>query len=124
MVDFKEHVLKPADEADAFIKETGSLPEIEQAAAGLRAAINQTRTEIEAAIFAERFPRVASDNFMDMAGDHLTLMTRIAIRDEGEAGYKREQLKLGLARIEDELDSLIGRFVMLRTDLAVSQEEF
>ena len=59
MIDFEEHVLKSAKDAEAFVAETGGLPEIDRATADLRVALDQTRNEIETAEFASRFPNPA-----------------------------------------------------------------
>lgn len=125
MVDFHELRLNAAAESDAFIAETGGLPEIDAAAASLREAIEQTRIEIAEAEFASRFPNPPSDNFNLMA-EHagLTPMTEAAIAEEGEAGLKRASLNAGLTRIENQLGTLINQLVELRTDLVVSKQEF
>jgi|SRR3989344_2160215 len=124
MIDFEEHVLKSAKDAEAFVAETGGLPEIDRATADLRVALDQTRNEIETAEFASRFPNPPSEFFRTMSEEAgLTWNAKAAIEEEGEAGLKRESLKARHLKIENDLLRLIGDLVELRTDLKVSQIE-
>lgn len=127
MVDFRTDVLVPAQQADEFIANTGGLPEIARAASDLRAALEQTRNEIAAAKFADRFPLEASDWFSVVTGSGdqpLTYRAQEAVAKEGEAGYKRVALEVGVEQIEHQLFGLIGRLVEIRCDLIVSQQDF
>lgn len=124
MVDFNKDIVAVAQEARAFIAETGGLPEIDRASLDFRTAIEQTRLEIEAASLADRFPRKVSDYFdvMSQTGTAaLTPRAQEAVEQEGEAGFKREGLRVELAQIENSMSSLVARLVELRCDLAVSQ---
>jgi hypothetical protein len=114
-----------AHEADRFVQLAGGLPEITRAAEDLVAAIDMTQAQIDSAVFASRFPEVASDFFMVCTdGMTLTPMTRDRIEHEGEAGLKRAQLDAKLKTIGGELTRLIQEFVELRCDLVVSTTEF
>lgn len=127
MADFYRDVLVPAMESDKFIAKTGGLPEISRASSDLAGALEQTRQEIKTAEFAQRYPRYPSDYFLTMlkgGRESLTPRAQQAIDNEGEAGYKRESLIIGVEKIEAELCGLIQRLVELRCDLHVSQQEF
>lgn len=124
MVDFNKDVVAVVQEARAFIAETGGLPEIDRASLDFRNAIEQTRLEIKAATIAVRFPRKASGYFDVMSQTGTVAMTpraQEAVEQQGEAGFKREGLRVELARIESSMGSLVSRLVELRCDLAVSQ---
>ena len=112
--------------AAEFVSTTGGLPEITRRSADLRTAIDQTREEIEGAVFASRFPTSASDWFgvISTNGSNFTISTMQAVDEEGEAGFKRASLKARLDTAEGALFSLIDEITAIRTDLKVSQEEF
>ena len=111
-------------DAEAYIHEAGSLPEIDSASADLRKAIDQTRLEIDGADFAKRFPTEASDHFRTMLNlEGLAPAVLAAIEREGEAGHKRAHLLASLDRIDSGLNSLIRALVEIRADLVTSQDE-
>lgn len=110
-----------------FVNETGGLPEIARASVDLQAALGQTRVEIENAVFAERFLPEVGDYFRATAKagqGALTPRTHAVVETEGEAGLKRETLRVEVDRIQNGLVSLLSRLVELRCDLVVSQQEF
>jgi hypothetical protein len=111
-------------QSEAFIAESGGLPEIWRAATDLRAAFDTTWGEIANANFASRFVNPPSDTFGVMIGSTALLpLASQLVEEEGEAGMKRASLEAGLTRIQNELFSLLNRFVELRCDLIVSQDE-
>lgn len=123
MTDFGE-VLESQRQAEAFIAETGGLPEITRAAQDLRDALDQTRGEIAEATFASRFPNPPGDYFnATRARTNFSPRTSQLVAIEGEAGAKRSELEHGLEAIELDLFSLINRLVELRCNLIVSQTE-
>jgi hypothetical protein len=124
-VNFREHVLEPAEAADKHIADIGGLPEISRASADLRAAIDQTGQEIDTAQFASRYSRKPSD-YLRIASDgsNLTPSTRMAIDEEGEAGLKRSELRARLMNVSSGLAGLVDELVQLRADLDISQQEF
>lgn len=123
-----EEVIATGEQGREFIAATGGLPEIHRAAADFRTAIDQTRQEIDTAVFAGRFPRQTLDYFKTMVfsggSGAPTLKTRELIDSEGEAGYKRAVLGAELDSIENEMSILVNRLTELRCDLVVSQSEF
>ena len=124
-LDFKDHVVKPAREADQYVAEIGGLPEISRASLDLRAAVDKTGLEIDSAQFASRFATEPSEYFRTMtASVTFTADTRRAIDEEGEAGLKRAELSARLMHVGNELTSLIHELVELRADLHISQQEF
>jgi len=124
MVDFNQSIAAH-QASDAFVAETGGLPEISRASFDLRTAIEQTRTEVLEATFApSRFPTTTSDFFNSMVdGVHLSPRAKQAVAVEGEAGYKRSELEHDLLAIQAGLQSLISQLVDLRCNLKVSQTE-
>lgn len=125
MIDFFELSVRAAQEADRHIAEIGGLPEITEAAESLRAAIDQTRVEIDTAELAPRYLRTVTDNFHVMVGtERLTPAAQDLVSREGEAGYKKATLGTQLNRVESDLNRLIGELVGLRANLKISQQEF
>lgn len=122
------HVLGDREAAEAFIAETGGLPEIMSATEGLLAAIEQTRQEIGTATFApSRFPTeltAEKRNIVEVYGGSLTVLATQRIEDEGLAGLKRMSLEIGLDSIEGAVFGAIHRLLELRADLIVSQQEY
>lgn len=100
MTDFGE-VLESRRQAEAFIADTGGLPEITRAAQDLRDALAQTRTEIAEATFASRFPNPPGNFFETMKNSAgFAPRTKFLVAEEGEAGHKRAALESGLDSIE------------------------
>ena len=127
MIDFHEGVIRPAEEAEAYIAEKGGLPEITRASEDLRTAIDRTREEIASATFADRFKPVVSNNARNIGvleGQGLSLLSLSAAETDGERGMKRVQLEVDLSHAEMELFRLIDLLVRIRADLIISQEEF
>lgn len=123
-----ERVIRPSEEAEQFIKDTGGLPEIVAAAEGLFAAIEQTRGEIEGAVFAEdRFSTELTPddkNRIEATATKLSPRMQYALEDEGTAGAKREQLTIRLEQVANQVYQTVRNFLELRTDLVVSQQNF
>jgi hypothetical protein len=124
MNDFFDRTVRTQAETEGRIAEVGGLPVITEAASGLREALDQTRSEIEAAVFAERFPRTVSDNAREFLKEHrLSPEAMAALELEGEAGLKRVELLSELRTIEGSMSSLVHRLITLRADLYVSRSE-
>ncbi len=107
---------------------SGDLPEITAAATSLRAAIEQTYVEIDDAASASRFhgsPTAVQQEIFDIESSRLlSPRYRQAFEQGGEAGLKREQLRVDLEKVTHDLFSLIHKLVAVRTDLEVSKMEF
>ncbi len=127
MINFERDILAVGQQSRDFIAEAGGLPEVSRASIDFQSAIDQTRAEVEAAEFADRFSRTCSDYFTSTtrAGDSpIAPRAEAAVTSEGEAGFKREALRAELDRIQHEIGSLVARLVEVRCDLIVSQQEF
>ena len=125
MSTFYERVIKPAQDAEAYVAEKGGLPEITAAAHGLTVALDQTREEILGATFASRFLREPNDMLRSALDDgNLSPTTRHAVEAEGEAGLKRSELLTRHTAICSDITHALSHLVELRAELVISQEEF
>lgn len=124
MSDFQDRVVKPIQEAEAHITELGILPEINEAAANLQMAIQQTGAEIAGATFAARFIReVDETKALEHSQSTVSPMAREAIMSEGEAGLKRLELRTRLQTIEGVAFRALSDLIKLRADLKISQQD-
>jgi hypothetical protein len=119
-----DQLLGAAQVSRDFVTQTGGLPEIVRASHDLMEAIRQTRNEVEAATFDERFPRRASDYFREMSkGRAFPQHVQAAVEAEGEAGHKRAALLAALKEAEGMVHTVIHFLVEIRTDMKCSQEK-
>ena len=121
---FWEQTVQSNIESRQFIDETGGLPEIWTAAQNLQLALDQTDREITDAVMATRFPRKASDNMLTLIGQSaLSPEMQNAIKEEGEAGYKRATLQIRARHLRQQLMGLLIELVEVRCDLSISQKD-
>ncbi len=127
MINFERDIVAVGQQGRDYIAEAGGLPEISRASVDFQSAVDQTRREVENAMFAKRFPRTASDYFLTVSASGaspLAPQTEVAVTSEGEAGFKRQALRSELDRIEYAMNSLVACLVELRCDIVVSHQEF